>query len=184
MKKYDTTLDHLHSASLRIAKFHFVYVGLFVAQTIIFHATKVITPELLLQRWVAVAALAIITVVVWLSARTRSASITSYRTLISIVIVADIAFAAFNVFTQRGYASKSVFLFIIPIIVAAALLNRTALYSAAVLSVIAYTTAVIVYFVANFNEGYMSEMYAEIGLYSGLFIGIAYLLWAAMPKHK
>jgi hypothetical protein len=176
-------LDHLHTATLRVSKFHFVYVLLFVAQTIVFHASKVITPELLLQRWVAVSGLAVVTIFVWLLGRTRPATTGVYRVAISLLIAADIAFAAFNVYTQRGYASKSVFLFLIPIIVAVVLLNRSALFATAALSIAAYTMVTIMYFVNNFNEGYMAEMYAEIGFYSGLFLIVAGLLWATVHKH-
>ena len=176
-------LDHLHTATLRVSRFHFAYVLLFVAQTIVFHASKVITPELLLKRWVAVSGLAVVTTLVWLLSRTRPTTTGAYRTAISLLITADIAFAAFNVYTQRGYASKSVFLFLIPIVVAVVLLNRSALFATAALCIAAYSTVTVMYFVNNFNEGYMSEMYAEIGFYSGLFLVTAGLLWATVHKH-
>jgi hypothetical protein len=176
-------LDHLHAATLRVSKFHFVYVLLYVAQTIVFHASKVITPELLLKRWVAVSGLALVTIFVWLLARTRTTTTGAYRVAISALIAADIAFAAFNVYTQRGYASKSVFLFLIPIIVAVVLVNRSALFATAATSIAVYSTITVMYFVNNFNEGYMSEMYAEIGFYSGLFLIVAGLLWASLHKH-
>lgn len=177
-------LDHLHTATLRVSKFHFVYVLLFTAQTIIFHASKVITPELLLKRWLAVSGLAVVAILVWLLARSRPTTAAAYRMAIGFLIAADIAFAAFNVYTQRGYASKSVFLFLIPIVVAVVLLNRSALFATAALSVAAYSATTIMYFVRNFNEGYMSEMYAELGFYSGLLIAFAGLLWATVHKHN
>lgn len=182
-RKHDLTTDHLHAATLRVAKFHYLYALLYVAQTIVFHASKVITPELLLQRWIAVAGLTVVTIVVWLLGRTNQLSASVYRSAISLLILADIAFAAFNVYTQRGYASKSVLLFIIPIIVASVFVNRAALFATAALAIATYTTTVVMYFVKNFNEGYMSEMYAEIGLYSGIFLITAGLLWATMHKH-
>lgn len=184
MKKHTLLLDHLHAASLRVAKFHIIFVLLFVAQTVVFHASKVITPELLLKRWVAVSILAAVTIAVWLVARSKPALASVYRSALGLIIIADIAFAAFNVYTQRGYASKSVFLFVIPIIVAAVLLNRSVLYAVAGLCAAVYSTTVVMYFVNNFNEGYMSEMYAEIGLYSGLFLTVAALLWATIHKHS
>lgn len=184
MKTHTAILDHLHAASLRVARFHIVYVLLFIAQTIVFHASKVITPELLLQRWVAVSSLAAVTIAVWLIARSKPTTTVIYKSAIGLLIIADIAFAAFNVYTQRGYASKSVLLFLIPIIVAAVLLNRSVLYAVAGLCAAVYSTTVVMYFVNNFNEGYMSEMYAEIGLYSGLFITVAALLWATIHKHS
>lgn len=184
MKRHNLTLDHLHAATLKVAKFHFVYVILYVVQTIVFHASKVITPELLLKRWLAVFGLAVVTIAVWFAAKSRHSSESLYKWAIGLLILADIAFAAFNVYTQRGYASKSVFLFAIPIIVAAVLINRAALVVTALLSIAVYSTTVVTYFVRNFNEGYMSEMYAEIGFYSGLFVLVAGMLWASMHKHK
>jgi hypothetical protein len=177
-------LDHLRTASLRITRLHLVYVGLYVAQTIVFHASKVITPELLLKRWWAASGLAVVTIAAWFIAKHRATWGDLYRFAIWLVILADLAFAAFNVYTQRGYASKSVLLFVIPIVVAAALANKTALFTTAALAIVTYTTTAISYFVLNFNEGYLAELYAEIGLYSGLFLVTAALLWAVVPKHK
>lgn len=182
-KNTNSVLDHLHAAALRVSKLHFVYVLLYIAQTIVFHASKIITPELLLKRWFAVSCLAIITVAVWLTSRSRKTTIGAYQTAVGAIIIADIAFAAFNVYTQRGYASKSVLLFLIPIVVASILINRSVLFATAVVCIAAYTTASVMYFVNNFNEGYMSELYAEIGFYSGLFLVTAALLWSAIHRH-
>lgn len=177
MTKPIDLLDHLHTATLRVSKFHFVYVLLFITQTVVFHTSKVITPELLLKRWVAVSSLAVTTIFVWLLARTRPATAGAYRAAISFLIAADIAFAAFNVYTQRGYASKAVLLFVIPIFISAILASRSALIATALLSVAAYTTAAVAYFVLNFNEGYAAELYGEIGFYSAVFLILAGLLW-------
>lgn len=98
------------------------------------------------------------------------------------IIVADIAFATFNVYTQRGYASKAVLLYIIPIVVATALAKRSSILATALLVIAAYTTTAISYFVLNFNEGYMAELYGEIGFYSGVFLLIATLLWSTSHK--
>lgn len=184
MIKHTLVLDHLHAATLRVSKFHFIFALLFIAQTIVFHATKVITPELLSQRWLAVSSLAAISIGVWLIARSKPNNTSIYQAAIGLIIIADIAFAAFNVYTQRGYASKSVFLFLIPIVVSAVLLNRSVMFAVAGLCAAVYSTTAVMYFVNNFNEGYMSEMYAEIGLYSGLFIIVAALLWTTIHKHS
>lgn len=184
MAKRNDILDHLHAATLHISKFHFVYVLLFTAQTIAYHASKVITPELLMRRWVATASLLVITTLFWYFARNRATSIGGYKALIYIMILADIAFASFNVYTQRGYASKAVLLFVIPILIAGVLASRSALFATALLAIAAYTTTAIMYFTLNFNEGYMAELYGEIGFYSAIFLGVATLLWTLVRKHK
>ena len=182
--KQDISLEHLRTSSIRVSKFHFAYVLLFFIQTVVYHASKVITPDLLLKRWVAGAALLAISVLAWLVARHRSTVSTGYQLAISGLILADIAFAAFNVYTQRGYASKSVLLFVVPIIVATTLVNRSALVATAIISVAVYSTTAISYFVLNFNEGYMAELYGEIGFYSALLLMSAGLLWTTIHKRK
>ncbi len=182
MKKTDIT-NHLHISALRSARFNFAYVAIFAIQTIVFHASKVITPELLLKRWSAAAILLVITAAAWLIAKGRHAGGVSAQVALSLIILVDIAFAVFNTYTQRGYASKSVLLFIIPIVVATSFMNRAALFATALLAVAAYTTTAIAYFVLNFNEGYMSEMYAEIGFYSTIFLLLAGLLWS-LTRHR
>lgn len=182
MAKPQDLTQHLHTSAVRVARFHMLFVALYTVQTVVFHASKVITPEVVLWRWQAAGALFVVTVGAWLAAKNRHLSAGAYRFIIGAIIVADIAFAAFNVYIQRGYASKSVLLFIIPIVVAAVLVNRTALFATALLAIAVYTTTVISYFVLNFNEGYMSEMYGEIILYSGIFLLTAGLLWTTMHK--
>ena len=184
MKKQTLSIDHLRTSTLRVSRFHFAYAILFFAQTIAYHASKVITPELLLKRWVAGASLLAVTALVWLIAKHRSTAATGYQLAIGALIIADIAFAAFNVYTQRGYASKSVLLFVIPVIVATTLVSRSALAVTAILAVAVYSTTAISYFVLNFNEGYMAELYGEIGFYSALLLASAGLLWTTIHKHK
>lgn len=177
-------ISSLRSGALRVAQFHFVYVSLFAIQTIVFHASKLIVPEVILQRWYATAGLLVITTVVWYLAKNRLTSTSSFKLAVGALILADIAFAAFNVYTQRGYASKAVILFVIPIFVAAILSSRSALIATALLCIAAYATTAISYFFLNFNEGYMSELYGEIGFYSALFLLLAGLLWAIVRRRQ
>lgn len=182
MKKSDIT-NHLHVSTLRASKFNIALGGLFALQTVVFHAAKVITPELLLKRWVAAASLLGISALVYIAAKSRKTTNFGYYSALSILIAADIAFAVFNTYTQRGYASKSVLLFIIPIVIAASFMNRAVLFATALLTIAAYSTTAIAYFVWNFNEGYMSELYAEVGFYSGIFALLAGLLWS-LTRHR
>jgi hypothetical protein len=177
-------VNGLKPRAVRVAHIHFALVLLFSVQTIVYHTSKVITPDLLMKRWIATAALLVVATLVWYFSKTKITSVGAYRALIYTLILADIAFAAFNVYTQRGYASKSVALFIIPIFIAAVLVSRSALFAAALLSVAAYTTTAIMYFTLNFNEGYSAELYGEIGFYSALFLLIAGLLWTIIRKQK
>jgi hypothetical protein len=177
-------ISSLKSRAVRIARFHFAIVLLFSFQTIVYHASKVITPDLLLKRWIATAGLLVVATILWYFAKNRVTNLVGFKAIIYALIIADIAFASFNVYTQRGYASKSVVLFVIPIFIAAALANRSALFATALLSIAAYTTTAVMYFVNNFNEGYSAELYGEIGFYSALYLLLAGLLWTLIRKRK
>lgn len=174
----------LKNGLVRAAKIHFILAAAYAAQIIAYDAAKLITPDVVLQRWYAVAALTAAAAVIWYLARSQANSLTTHKFLAVTLILADIAFAVFNVYTQRGMASRAVILFLIPIIVSAILLSRVALFTTAVICIAAYTTASIAYFVNNFNEGYKIELYGEILFYSAVFIMAAGLMWSVIKtKH-
>lgn len=184
MNKLNISQDHFHTAAQRVARLHIAFAALYGVQTIIFHATKVITPEVAWWRWLAVCALLVVAASTWMIALQRHAPINIYKSCLWLIIVADLAFAAFNVYIQRGYASNSVILFLIPIIVAATLASRSTLIGTALLATAVYAATTISYFQLNFNEGYLSELYGEIALSSGIFLLTAILLWTATHKHR
>ena len=174
----------LKNSLVRVAKVHFLLILAYVAQIIAYDASKLITPQVVLQRWYAAAALTGVVVAVWYLARSKVNNISTYKLLTWVLILADISFAVFNVYTQRGMASRAVVLFLIPIIISAILLSRVALFTTAILCVAAYTSASVAYFVNYFNEGYKIELYGEILFYSSIFMAAALALWAVIKsKH-
>lgn len=173
----------LRSNVLRVSRLHFLYVFLLVAQTVIYDAWKLIAPNAVLNRWIVNAGLLFITTTIWYLAKNKVSSTNVYKLLIFLLIFADIAVASFNVYTQRGMASRAVLLYVVPIIISASLLSRSAIFATTMLSVAAYTSTAIAYFVLNFNEGYKIELYGEVGFYSVLLFIIAFLLWIVARKN-
>lgn len=174
----------LKSGLVRVAKIHLLLAVAYIAQIIAFDSSKLITPDVVLQRWYAVAALSGVAVAVWYLARSKVTHPSAYKLMTWMIILADIAFATFNIYTQRGMSSRAVALYFIPIIVSAILLSRVALFATAILCVITYTTAAVAYFVNYFNEGYKIELYGEILFYSTMFMVGAALLWAALKGKR
>lgn len=169
----------------RVTKIHFAYAGLLALQVIIYDAAQLITPEAVLKRWQVIAGLLVVTTIVWYLAKARLAHAYGYRLLTLALVVADIAVASAFVYEQRGMASRAVLLYIIAIATVAILRSKSALFATAALSVAAYTTTAVTYFVVNFNEGYKVELYGEIGFYSAIFFIVAGLIWAAIrPSQK
>ncbi len=171
-----TISDWLQTGLIRLARIHFVFIGVYALYIIISDGTHLITPQLVLQRWTMNVILLAGTVIIWYLARNRTTNGTYYRVLIYILIMLDIAMAGFNIYTQRGMASRAVMLFALPITVSAILLSRTAIYMTATLCAAAYSLAAVRYFVVNFNEGYKAELYTEVGFYCGCFFLLAAVL--------
>lgn len=174
----------LKNGLVRVTKVQLILVIAYVAQIIAFDSAKLITPEAVLQRWLAVGGLTIITVGIWYVARGKATNLHHYKLLTWALIISNIAFAAFNVYTQRGMASRAVVLFFIPIIISAILLSRSALFATATFCAVAYTSTAVAYFVNYFNEGYKIELYGEILFYSSLFYIAAFLLWATLKTKR
>ena len=174
----------LRHGVIKTAQIHLLLILAYAVQIIAYDASKLITPEVLLQRWFAAAALTGICVAVWYLARSQATTLNNYKLLAWLIILSDIAFAAFNVYTQRGMSSRAVVLFFIPIIVSTILLSRIALFTTAFLCVAAYTTAAVAYFVNFLNEGYKIELYGEILFYSTTFLVASALLWNALKTKR
>lgn len=166
----------LQSGLIRLCRVHFVLVALYIVYTIAADITKLTTPHLVLLRWTMTVVLLIGVSILWYLARGNVKNTTYYRLLIYILIMLDVAMATFNIYTQRGMASRAVALFAIPIVVSSILLNRTAIYMTATISAATYSLAAVKYFVDFFNEGYKAELYIEIGLYCGGFFILAAIL--------
>lgn len=175
-QKKVTFIDWLQTGLIRVCRVQFMLVALFTAYIIAADATNLTTPTLVLQRWTMNAILLTGIVIIWYLARNAAMNSNYYRKLIYFVILLDIAFATFNIYTQRGMASRAVMLYSIPIAVSALLLSRTALFLTATLCTAAYSLAAVKYFVDFFNEGYKAELYIEVGFYCAVFFIIAGIL--------
>lgn len=178
-KKSRITLsDWLHVSLQRVAVFHFLFLVGYAWQTILYDVSKVITPEAVLWRWVAGGATLVMAAAIWYLAHNRNNTVADYKRLVFLLVTADIAFASYNIYTQRGMASRAVALYAVAIVTAAILLSRAAIFTAALVSAVAYSITSVAYFVINFNEGYKAELYGEIIFYSFTFMVLAGLLSA------
>jgi len=161
-----------------------LYVVALIAQILIYDAWNLVTPQAIMQRWIATMILLAVTGLVWYLSKAKVTGNTAYKLQIFALILTDIAVASFSVYTQRGMASRAVALYAIPIIVSAVLLTRIALFATAVLCVAAYLATTVSYFVLNFNEGYKIELYGEVGFYCISFLILASLLWIIIRSRK
>ncbi len=176
VKKRPTFTDWLQSGVIRAARVQFALVALYAGYTIASDATHLINPSYVLQRWSVNLGVLAGSAVVWYLARSNTKRINYYRSLLYCLVLLDIGLATFNVYSQRGMASRAIVLYAVPIILSAILLSRVAIVMTATLSIAAYSLAAVKYFVDYFNEGYKAELYIEVGFYCGVFLLLASLL--------
>ncbi len=168
----------------RVSRIHLLLAAVLALQIIIFDAGKLITPDVVLKRWLGVGVLAAVAGICWFQARTREDS-RRLKKLFWLLIVTDIAFASWYVYLERGMASKAVLLYALPIISSAILVRKGAIYLTAGLSIIAYILTTNAYFVHYFNEGYKLELYGEVLFYCLLLFLLASIQWAVIKaKHR
>lgn len=175
-KKGLTFASWLQTGIIRVCRVHFYLLGVYAVYIIASDATRLITPTVVYQRWLAAGLLLAVTAIIWYFSRAVKNNPNFYRVLLYTLILADIAFASFNVYTQRGMASRAVLLYVVPIVVSALLLSRVATLMTATLAAAAYVLVAVKYFVDFFNEGYKAELYIEVGFYAACFFALASLI--------
>ncbi len=168
--------DWLQTGLIRLCRVHFVFISVYTLYIIAADATKLITPTLVLQRWEVNAAMLVGVSIVWYLARNKVTYSNYYRTLTYVLISLDVLMASFNIYTERGMASRAVVLFTLAIVSSVILLSRTALFLVAAICTAAYSLAAVKYFVDFFNEGYKAELYIEVAFYCATFFILAALL--------
>jgi len=161
---------------VRLSRIHFLYVLLFIAQILVYDAWNLIAPTAVMQRWIVVGGMLIVTTAVWFLAHNRTQNTTVYRALVGVLLLQDIGVASFFVYSERGMASRAVMLYAVPIIISAVLKNSRAVFATAVFCSATYVATTVSYFVLNFNEGYKIELYGEVIFYCVTFLLLSLLL--------
>lgn len=156
-----------------LTKIH-LYIGVaFVVSLLVFDAWKLITPDSSLLQWLMALVFITVSVLVWIAGRFNEPATHYYTRLVYYLIVLDIVWASFEVYTQRGMSSRAVMLYALPIATAAAFKNRRTLIWTSILSILSYALSAIWYFRAYPSEGYKVELYGTIGFYGAMLAGLA-----------
>lgn len=167
----------------RVSRIHLFIAILLAVQLIIYDAGKLVTPEIVLKRWIGIGILAIVSAIALFLSQISSSDSTLKKTL-WVLICTDIALASWSIYLERGMASRAVFLYVIPIISSAILLRKSAIYLTGLLSAVAYILTTNAYFVNYFNEGYKLELYGEVLGYSALLLFVSALTWSVIKSKK
>ena len=175
-KKSTFVTSWLQTTAVRITRIHFVYVAFYLLSIIIFDTWNLYTHEAVSQLWTAGGVLLAINVILWFVSRFKFSNYRFYVAVILALIAADIVFASYIVYWQRGLYSKAVMLYTVPIIASAAIRSRSILLTTTTLSAAAYSAISVRYFFKNYGMGYRVELWGTIGFFSALFFVLALLL--------
>lgn len=178
------TTNWFQVSSVRMARIRFVLIAVFAINTLAADAWNLIPPGVVLQRWTAITILAIINTLVWYASRGATKKDLYYQTLLYVQIALDITAISLLIYAQRGIASLAVVLYIVPLIAAATLRSRSALYATASLSASAYVLSSIRYQFLHPGESYKVELYAELFLYGSVLFIAAALLGVVIRNKK
>jgi hypothetical protein len=185
MSKTKTLNNWLQATTVRVSRIHFIYIAIYIASIIIFDSWNLFTHIEIGNRWTAAGILLIINTACWFIARIKFSSATIYMVLIMLLIIADIIFAAVNVYWERGLASKAVALFAIPIVTSATLRSRSAVLATASLCTAAYSISAVRYYNLHYGESFRVELYGYVGLFCAMFFILAALLLVIIiPKEN
>lgn len=175
-KKSTSAAGWLQTTTVRLTRIHFFYVGAFLLQVVIFDSWNLYTHDATSQLWTAGGLLLAANVILWLVARLKVANYWFYVAVALALIVADISFASYLVYWQRGLYSKAEMLYVVPIICAAALRSRSILLATTTLSAAAYSTVSVRYFFNHYGMGYRVELWGTVAFFSAMFFVLALLL--------
>lgn len=176
MAKQIDLLQNTRHIVLRITRVHFVYLLAYMASIIIFDSWNLLAHEAVAQRWTVAGALLVFNTIIWYLCRAKLQSELFYRVALGTLLVADILFAAVNIYWTRGMASKYGILMVIPIISAGLSRSRSLLVATAAVAAAAYSMATVRYFYDNYGQGVRAELYGEILFHTALFFVIAGLM--------
>ncbi len=152
-----------------LSRLNFAFLAVYAAFIIIFDSSNVITRESTYHRWMFEGLLFFVFTVFWVVINKVHSSAVIFTALVGCV-VAELALAGFMTYWERGMASTSTLLYLLPIISMALWKSRTFTIAVSLLASAMYMVSSTKYFYDFFNEGYRVQLYGEIFFYSAVFI--------------
>jgi hypothetical protein len=175
-KKPTKANSWLQTTAVRVTRIHFLYLLAFLASIIIFDASNLYTHQAISELWTAGGIMMLINIILWFAARLKVSNYWFYVALVLALIAADVIFASYIVYWERGLYSKAVVLYTVPIIVAAAMRSRSILLATTALSAASYSIVSVRYFFDHYGLGYRVELWANVTFFSAIMFVLAFLL--------
>lgn len=183
-KKQKAESQRLQQANSRTIKLGLVFVAIYAITTLIYQLWKLMTPDILQQRWIIVIATLSIVLALWWFSRNRNLPPLYYRGIILMQILMYLGIGAYSIYAERGMASNSIILFTIPLVIVAIEYSSKTLIATAVLCSAVYATTAIKYFKDYPSEGYKIELYGGLVFYVSILFLITAFLWVLVRSRS
>lgn len=174
----------LQKASLNTSRLGFVFIAIYAATVLIYKLWKLVTPNILQQKLFVIIIMTMVTLSIWWFSRIRKLAPSTYKVLIFLQALMYIIVAGYNIYTERGMASNSIILFVIPLTVVALAFNGKSLLATALISSAVYAGVAIKYFMNFPSEGYKVELYGGIVFYTSIIYLISAMLWLLIRSRQ
>ena len=160
----------------RITRTIYFLLAVFALSIVIFDSGNLITRESVNERWLLLTGLFLVNTLAWYLASQKPNFFHRKHLGVYMLSFATLTFAGFLTYWERGMASTSTILYVVPLLIIATLKNRHALLGMAALAVGTYAFAAVKYFNDYFNEGYRIQLWGNLVLISGIIFTCAWLI--------
>jgi hypothetical protein len=160
----------------------FYFLGIFALTLVIFDSGNLLPKDAVVDRWTALFIVFIVNTIAWFIG--SQGTLYSKKILTFLLGLVLLGFAGATTYWERGMASTSTILYVLPLLVVATLKNRHALLAATLLAIGTYALATVTYFNNYFNEGYRIQLWGSIVLYSGSMLVVAWLIMVLTGLRK
>lgn len=161
----------------RLGKILFLLSAVLAISVVIFDSGNLITREAVIDRWVLTSVVFVAAAITWFMASLGGSEKRALHvSVIYVVALILLVAAGFMTYWERGMASSSTILYVLPLLTIAILRNRHALLAMTALSSGTYALAAVLYFNTYFNEGFRVQLWGNIVLYAGIILVCGWLL--------
>ena len=160
----------------RVTRTVYFLLGFYVLSIIIFDSGNLITRESVINRWLLASSVFLVNTLAWYIASQKPNFFHKPVSGIYLLTVSLLVLAGYMTYWERGMASTSTILYVLPLLVIATLKSRHALLATAALSAGTYAFASVKYFNDFFNEGYRIQLWGNLLLYGGIIFTCAWLI--------
>lgn len=160
----------------RVTRTIYFVLGFYALSIVIFDSGNLLTRDAVVDRWLIFTFVLVTNTFAWYIAAQKDSFFVKPPVAIVLLGTSLLLFAGLSTYWERGMASTSTILYVLPLLVVATLKNRHLLMTTAVLAVGTYAFAAVKYFNEFFNEGYRVQLWGHILLYGGIIFGATWLI--------